>query len=58
MWTERGGPPVHDQTINEGFGSQLARLTVTGQLAGQFSRHWGPEGLAIQLSVRRDRLGG
>jgi PAS domain S-box-containing protein len=56
MWTEHGGPPVHDQTINEGFGSQLARLTVTGQLAGEFSRHWRPEGLAIRLSVRRDRL--
>jgi PAS domain S-box-containing protein len=58
VWTERGGPPVQDQTIDEGFGSQLARLTVTGQLAGEFSRHWRPEGLAIRLSVRRDRLAG
>ncbi|MGR4863318.1 PAS domain S-box protein [Caulobacter sp. LARHSG274] len=58
VWTEHGGPLLHDQTINEGFGSQLARLTVTGQLAGQFSRHWRPEGLVIQMSVRRERLAG
>lgn len=58
VWTEQGGPPVHDQSMSEGFGSQLARLTVTGQLGGAFSRHWRPEGLAIQLSVRRDRLSG
>jgi PAS domain S-box-containing protein len=55
LWTERGGPPIGDQSITEGFGSLLARLTVT-QLGGELSRDWRPEGLAIRLSVRRDRL--
>lgn len=56
VWTERGGPPIGDRSISEGFGSLLARLTVTNQLGGELSRDWRPEGLVIQLSVRRDRI--
>ncbi|CAN7234860.1 PAS domain S-box protein [Phenylobacterium sp. LjRoot225] len=55
-WTERGGPPIGGQSTSEGFGSLLARLTVTSQLGGELSRDWRPEGLVIRLSVRRDRL--
>jgi len=55
-WTESGGPPIRDQPDREGFGSLLARLTVKGQLGGEFSRDWQPEGLVIRLSVSRDRL--
>ncbi len=56
VWTEHGGPPVGEPPISEGFGSLLARLTVTSQLGGDLSRDWRPTGLAIRLSVRRDRL--
>ncbi len=58
VWTERGGPPVRNQPTDEGFGSLLARLTVTSQLGGELSRDWRPEGLVIRLSVLRDRLAG
>lgn len=58
IWTERGGPAVSDKPIIEGFGSLLTRLTVTGQLAGEISRDWRPEGLVIRLLVKRDRLAG
>jgi PAS domain S-box-containing protein len=56
-WTEHGGPPVvQDQSKVEGFGSLLARLTIGGQLGGELSYDWRPEGLAIRMSVIRDRL--
>jgi two-component sensor histidine kinase len=50
-WREHGGPPLSGQPETEGFGSLLARLTVTGQLAGRISRDWNPEGLTVNLSV-------
>jgi PAS domain S-box-containing protein len=56
VWTEQEGPPIGDQSIVEGFGSLLARLTVTAQLGGELSREWRREGLAIRLSMLRDRL--
>ena len=56
-WCERGGPLVeHHQTDSEGFGTLLARATVKGQLEGEISREWNPEGLTIRLSVAKDRV--
>jgi PAS domain S-box-containing protein len=55
-WQERGGPPVEGEPKNEGFGSLLARLTVTGQLGGTMSHDWGKEGLTVKLSVPLKRL--
>jgi PAS domain S-box-containing protein len=55
-WRERGGPLVNGEGINEGFGSLLARMTVHGQLGGEFVRDWGPDGLCIRVSVDRARL--
>jgi PAS domain S-box-containing protein len=56
-WAERGGPAVDPRrTEEEGFGSLLARMTVKGQLAGDITRDWLPEGLVIRLSVTRDRI--
>lgn len=55
-WTERGGPRVEHGSSGDGFGSLLARMTVKGQLHGEISRDWKPEGLTIQLSVARDRF--
>jgi hypothetical protein len=43
---------------NTEFGDLLVRATVTGQLGGEISREWKPEGLVIQLSVPRERLTG
>jgi len=48
--------PLNGQPEKEGFGSVLARLTVTGQLAGKISRDWNPEGLTVNLSASLDRL--
>jgi PAS domain S-box-containing protein len=57
-WTERGGPAITSPPDREGFGAVLARATVKGQLGGEMSRDWNPEGLVIRLSVPRERLTG
>jgi PAS domain S-box-containing protein len=54
-WTEQGGPHVEQRPEGEGFGSWLAGATV-GQLGGEISRDWKPEGLTIHLSACLDRL--
>jgi two-component sensor histidine kinase len=54
-WAEQGGPSV-EPPKSEGFGSVLARATVTGQFAGRMSRDWTPDGLVIRLSAPLDRL--
>jgi two-component system, chemotaxis family, CheB/CheR fusion protein len=55
-WREYGGPSLDGQPENEGFGSLLARLTVTGQLAGTITRSWNREGLTVSLSAPLERL--
>jgi PAS domain S-box-containing protein len=55
-WRELGGPPVPGEPDTEGFGSLLARMTMKGQLSGELSREWKPEGLTINLSVALDHL--
>ncbi|WEX89966.1 PAS domain S-box protein [Sinorhizobium garamanticum] len=57
-WRERGGPPVENRAGEEGFGSLLSRATVKGQLGGEISREWKPEGLTIRMTVACDRLTG
>ena len=57
-WTERGGPAIATPPAGEGFGATLTRATVTGQLGGEISRDWRPEGLVIRLSFPRERLTG
>jgi PAS domain S-box-containing protein len=57
-WSEHGGPLVAQPTGNVGFGDLLVRATVAGQLGGDISRDWKPEGLVIRLSVPRERLAG
>lgn len=56
LWTELNGPPLTHPATKEGFGSIMARATVAGQLGGEITRDWRPEGLVIRLSVLRDRL--
>jgi two-component system CheB/CheR fusion protein len=55
-WRESGGPPVKDASPQEGFGSLLARRSVNGQLGGQLTFEWNPEGLAVRLSAPLERL--
>lgn len=55
-WSELGEPSVVSPTAAKGFGDLLVRATVTGQLGGEISGDWKPEGLVIRLSVPRERL--
>jgi PAS domain S-box-containing protein len=57
-WTEQGGPTVTSPTEGNGFGAFLTRMTVAGQLGGEISQDWKPEGLVIRLSFPRERLAG
>jgi two-component sensor histidine kinase len=57
-WHERGGPRINRPVDHEGFGTILARMTVTGQLGGNIDRDWQPDGLCIKLSIDRARLRG
>jgi PAS domain S-box-containing protein len=57
-WSERGGPAIAGPPDCEGFGATLTRATVTGQLGGEISRDWRPEGLVIRLCLPRERLTG
>lgn len=54
-WRERGGP-ITEPSDSEGFGSLIARATVKGQLGGEMTREWDPEGLTIRLAVAPERL--
>lgn len=55
-WQESGGPAVAGEPSRTGFGTQLASLSITGQLGGRIARDWRPEGLCVEIEVRRDRL--
>ncbi|WP_341212869.1 GAF domain-containing protein [uncultured Limimaricola sp.] len=55
-WKETGGPHVVEAPRRGGFGSQLARLSATGQLGGSIDFDWHPEGVEIRLTAAADRL--
>ena len=55
-WEERGGPALEVPPSREGFGSQLVRQSIEGQLDGTLSRDWKREGLAVHLSVLTEHL--
>ena len=56
MWRECGGPRVKARPEKEGFGSLLARRTVTVRLKGKISHDWNQEGLIVSLSVPLAKL--
>ncbi|HEY7386372.1 MAG TPA: PAS domain-containing protein [Beijerinckiaceae bacterium] len=56
-WTERGGPPADKPPVREGFGSVLARRSVTGDLGGTLVYDWQQAGVIIRLSAPIERLG-
>ena len=56
VWTERGGPPVSRPPTAEGFGSLLARRSITGDLGGTLDADWAPEGLTLRVTMPAERL--
>ena len=55
-WQERGGPVVRGQPAREGFGSMLAQRSTRGQLDGELTFEWQPEGLTVHFSSAAERL--
>lgn len=55
-WVERGGPPVQAPDKLTGFGSDLVRRSVRGQLGGQIEHDWSVDGLIVTLRMSRARI--
>lgn len=55
-WKEQGGPSVDKAPSESGFGSLLARRTVTGQFGGRLSYDWKAGGLVIHMAIPMERL--
>lgn len=55
-WLERGGPTVTVPDGASGFGSQLVKRSVSGQLGGSMDYNWAQDGLIVTLRIKRDRL--
>jgi PAS domain S-box-containing protein len=55
-WDETGGPALAGAPETEGFGSQLARRTVTGQLGGTMEPDWRKAGLHLAMTLSLERL--
>jgi PAS domain S-box-containing protein len=55
-WHEGGGPPLTEEPAFEGFGSQLARKSITGQLGGTLEREWQRGGLVVRMILPLDRI--
>jgi len=55
-WKEEGGPVITAPPEREGFGSILARKSVSGGLRGDLTFHWNPDGLVVLLSAETERL--
>jgi PAS domain S-box-containing protein len=56
VWEEAGGPPPPAPPPAEGFGGQLTRRTVSGQLGGEMDYDWRADGLVLRMTLARDRL--
>ena len=55
-WEEKGGPVITGLPEREGFGSILARKSVSGGLHGDLTFHWNPTGLVVIVSAETERL--
>jgi PAS domain S-box-containing protein len=56
LWQEQDGPPVARAPDTEGFGSKLARKSVTDQLGGEVVHDWRPEGLQVRIRLPLGQL--
>jgi len=55
-WEEKDGPVITGPPEREGFGSVLARKSVSGGLRGDFTFNWNPGGLVVLVSTETERL--
>jgi len=55
-WEEKDGPVIMGPPEREGFGSVLARESVSGSLRGDLTFHWNPDGLVVLVSAETERL--
>jgi two-component sensor histidine kinase len=55
-WTERGGPPVAESALLEGFGSKLVHQSMRNQLGGKIAFDWAQEGVVVTLRMSKRRL--
>jgi PAS domain S-box-containing protein len=57
-WRETGGPAIESAPARSGFGSQLIKSTVAGQLGGEILFDWSTDGLLVTLAAKLERLNG
>ena len=55
-WEEKNGPVITGPPEREGFGSLLARRSVSGGLRGDLNFHWKPTGLIVLVSTEMEHL--
>jgi PAS domain S-box-containing protein len=55
-WRETGGPSVKGVPERQGFGTVLAARSVEGQLGGEISHDWAPNGLCVRLVLPINNL--
>jgi two-component system CheB/CheR fusion protein len=55
-WEEKDGPVITGPPEREGFGSVLARKSISGGLRGDLTFHWNPAGLVVRVSADTERL--
>ena len=55
-WEEKDGPVITGPPEREGFGSVLARRSVSGGLRGDLKFLWNPDGLVVFVSAEVERL--
>jgi PAS domain S-box-containing protein len=56
VWREENGPPIEATPEKQGFGSQLVRKSVTGQLGGDIDYDWQREGLRVCIRLPLDLI--
>jgi two-component sensor histidine kinase len=56
IWAERGGTPIDQPPIREGFGTTLARRSIAGELGGAIGAEWAKEGLTLRITGPSERL--
>ena len=55
-WAEHGGPKLAAPPTTRGFGTLLSGHSIRGQLGGNLTYDWNPNGLVVELSFRVERL--
>ena len=55
-WEEKNGPVITGPPEREGFGSILARRSISGGLRGDVNFNWEPTGLVVLVSAEMEHL--